>query len=276
MPKLKFLMWWLWRLIFLKSHLEIELCGNCNLNCKGCSHYSPLADDKHLTLQELKDIQPYLSKISTSFRSIRLLGGEPLLNNEINEIIRFIRLTFPYLPITLVSNGIMLLNHKFKNDSVFWETCKECNVEIVITKYPIKLDFKAIENLGKYHGVNITILRTRPGQDKFEAFLLNPKKKGNRFNYYRCFEMDFLQMKDGKLFSCAQCAYMDRLNSKIGRQLEHEKGDFLELEKIKSDLDIRKFRLRSKQFCKYCVFPRPLIEWKLSSKNIKEWIFNQN
>lgn len=270
--KFRFIGWWLYRLIFLKSHLEIELCGNCNLNCKGCSHYSPLANNNHLSLQELKDIQPILSKLSSSFRTVRLLGGEPLLNGEINEIIHFIRLTFPNTPISLLTNGILLLNKKFKNNKLFWRTCRECNVEIIVTIYPINLDYTPIEKLSNQYGVPIQILDTRLGHAKFESFLLDPSRKGSRMNYFTCFEMDFLQLKDGKLFSCPQAAYVQRLNNKFLTNFKYDKDDYLPLKNIKRKFDLRLFRWKSKSFCKYCYFPRSKFEWEKTKNEDTEWI----
>ena len=63
-------------------YLETHLCDHCNLNCKSCSHFCPLVTEPTFTdlEQYTKDIRVLSKKLA--IRTIRLMGGEPLLHPQ--------------------------------------------------------------------------------------------------------------------------------------------------------------------------------------------------
>lgn len=72
--------------------LEFHLADHCNLNCKGCSHFSnlvpqPVFPDKEQFVRDLQQLTGYFSQIHDFY----LLGGEPLLNPEIGVYINTVR-----------------------------------------------------------------------------------------------------------------------------------------------------------------------------------------
>ena len=77
--------------------------------------------------------------------TLNLLGGEPLLNPKIIDFMRIARENLPNTNIQIVTNGILL--NEQKED--FWHACNKYDIKIVVTKYPIKLDFEKIKNTAK-------------------------------------------------------------------------------------------------------------------------------
>ena len=65
---------------------EYHLADHCNLNCKGCDHFSPIAETKLTEFTQFKkDINRMSELFEKKAKSIHILGGEPLLNPEINN-----------------------------------------------------------------------------------------------------------------------------------------------------------------------------------------------
>lgn len=70
-------------------HFEFHLAEHCNLNCIGCTHFSPLAEPEFLEVEDFRnDIERLSYLTGGNARFINLLGGEPLLHPEINSFLR--------------------------------------------------------------------------------------------------------------------------------------------------------------------------------------------
>ena len=118
---------------------QVHLTFHCNLKCKGCSHFSSLAEKRHLDIKIFeKDLQRLSRLGKKHIRKIDLLGGEPLLHPEINVLMKIARKYFPKTQIVLLTNGILL--PAMPND--FWKTCKKNKIIVIISYYPIEIDIK--------------------------------------------------------------------------------------------------------------------------------------
>lgn len=260
-----------WRVYRFKDRpsLEIHVADHCNLNCVGCTHYSPISETNLLDINKLKNDLELLkkSRLSIFMKEIRLLGGEPLLHPEIDKIIKTTREFFPKKKIIIVTNGI-LLN---KENQLLEDTCKDANVIIKITKYPVLINFDSIIKRLKNKGVKCEIYGDRCNSDSFFLSRISLKKKSKWENYFHCFEQTCMQLKDGKIYTCPQSAYSYILNKKFSSEFKLSRKDYLDL-KSTNFLDFIKFKFSPKPFCGYCVFPRKKIPWKLSDKASEEWI----
>lgn len=271
---LRFQAWWIYRMLFRPCNLEIHLADHCNLNCAGCSHYSPLAEHAFCDIGQLMESLSKLSAYAKAFRTIRLLGGEPLLNPNVSDITKVIREYFPHNEVEVVTNGILLRNsHSGHIDESFWECCRINNIVIGVTVYPVGVDYDALKRMCKEKGIQFHIYGDRTVRSCFEVYALSPDRNGCILNYYRCHEMDFLQLVGSRIYSCPQCAYVGVLNKAFGYDFGHRKGDYLEVDDIDSRWSIRRFRLRAKPFCKYCIFPRRKVDWQLSKRSADEWVY---
>lgn len=265
--------WHLYRLLFKPCSLEIHLTEHCNLNCAGCNHYSPLAEPAFCNIEQLERSLRSLTTIRKSLNTIRLLGGEPLLNPDIVNIFRLVREHFKDAKIELVTNGLLLIPNRNKHVSdIFWEACRNYNIKILLTIYPIKLNYSEIENVAKTHGVRVKPWGDRCAHFAFRCFRLNPAGAGPKNQYYRCSEIGCMQLVGDKIYPCAESAYVRHLNKAFGYEFKHRDGDYIEVNKVKNQFTLWQFRLRSKPFCSYCVFPRISIDWKRSELKAEEWI----
>lgn len=71
---------------------DIEVTEHCNLNCKSCGSFAPLADEEYIDIDELDRDLRRLSELSDGeVHHINILGGEPLLHPEIARIVEMVR-----------------------------------------------------------------------------------------------------------------------------------------------------------------------------------------
>lgn len=124
-------------------HMETEVCGRCNLNCKACNHCSPFV--KNCCATDVVDFEKDLRCLSGLFSNIGrffLAGGEPLLEPELLlEMIRIFRCYFPKTELRFVTNCILVP----KMSSLFWEIVRKNEVIVQITFYPSMKEEKRSE-----------------------------------------------------------------------------------------------------------------------------------
>ncbi|MBS9774464.1 MAG: 4Fe-4S cluster-binding domain-containing protein [Tenacibaculum sp.] len=87
--------------------LEINVVKHCNLSCRGCSHAAPTIKKD---LMDIEKLEKYLTLLSTFFRCkrLRILGGEPLLNPNLETIIRKGRKSNIADKVQIVTNGVLI------------------------------------------------------------------------------------------------------------------------------------------------------------------------
>ena len=89
--------------------IGVHLVEHCNLKCKGCDNFSPLANEEYVDVKQYKaDFERMAELFGDNAERIDLYGGEPLLHPQIIELIRITRDSFPQSPITILTNGILL------------------------------------------------------------------------------------------------------------------------------------------------------------------------
>lgn len=267
MSRLRIALWSIKRAIFGKCSVEIHISEHCNLNCAGCSHYSPLAEHKFCDLIALEENLDKLSKIKKKIGTIRLLGGEPLLNPDVVSVFGIVRSRFENAKIELVTNGVLLVADRLSSE--FWDEAKRNDVVLALTIYPVPIDYSKAKVLCEKYGIRMEVYHNTHGN--FLLYKLNPNKKRGRRNYYICREKECLQLVGNRIFSCPQSAYAGYLNRAFKSDFILEKKDSISIDNI-SYFKFLRFRLFSRPFCKYCIFPRQEVAWKHSKCRPEEWI----
>ncbi|MDR0927161.1 MAG: hypothetical protein LBO69_05280, partial [Ignavibacteria bacterium] len=76
--------------------LYVPITAHCNLNCRSCSTFCPVAEPGFTDANALQKDFNRLSALSDgTIREMIIYGGEPLLHNQINEIMLAARRSFP-------------------------------------------------------------------------------------------------------------------------------------------------------------------------------------
>jgi cyclic pyranopterin phosphate synthase len=107
--------------------LEIQAAEHCNLRCAGCSQSSPFLPPKYPNLHNLERSLYLLSEVMRAGRAT-VLGGEPLLNPQLLDLLRVVRKSPLFDQVYVTTNGVLLT----EVDEEFWNL-----VDVVeISLYP--------------------------------------------------------------------------------------------------------------------------------------------
>lgn len=87
--------------------IETMITQVCNLSCLGCTNYSDLHHKGYITWEEgQQHLQTWLTRININ--DFGIMGGEPLLNPQVEQWINGIRELLPQAQIRFTTNGILL------------------------------------------------------------------------------------------------------------------------------------------------------------------------
>ena len=89
------------------QYLEVNITEHCNLRCFQCSQYSPYVKAGFYDVTQFDLDASRLTEVYHA-RSIRLLGGEPLLNKDLPQYVRIVRAKALAESVGICTNGILL------------------------------------------------------------------------------------------------------------------------------------------------------------------------
>ena len=256
--------------------LELSIVDHCNLNCKGCTHYCPIAPEHFMPLSQLRDNLTHLSAVNKlMFKSIYILGGEPLLHPDISEVCRLTRRLFPSTEIKILTNGIKVSTM----DPEFWQACHDTDTTISVTVYPVKVDYDEINRLCEAHGVQYEIFHEEKDGYFFSKHTIDDRNPTNRYiNFIRCYQVGCLTLRDDRIFPCATSAYADFINKRFNRDFKHmtpagrcRNGDYVDVKSVKSHRDLTALYHKPTPFCRYCTKLEPM-QWGHSHSSESEWL----
>ncbi|MBP1664171.1 MAG: radical protein [Bacteroidetes bacterium] len=253
--------------------LHLHLVDHCNLNCRGCDNFSPLAPEVFADILTFENDCARMSKlVGNRVDEIQLLGGEPLLHPQVTEFIRISRKYFPEVPVNIISNGILLP----KQPDDFWETCHKHNINIIVTKYPVKIDHNKIEQLAKKHQVRLSYYGNTESIEKNMQLLpldLDGKQDAQD-SFLRCARANrCISLDNGKLYTCSLIPYVKYFNRKFNQDLRISTNDYIDIYQAKNMEEIMNFVSKPMPFCRYCNIKgiEDGISFDISKKQITEW-----
>jgi MoaA/NifB/PqqE/SkfB family radical SAM enzyme len=85
-------------------NINLEVTKRCNARCNFCDYW------KEKPTRELKDYVTVVEKLKPL--SVSLTGGEPLLREDLPEVIASLRRNFGFLHLSLITNGALLTREK--------------------------------------------------------------------------------------------------------------------------------------------------------------------
>lgn len=259
---------------------EVHIVEHCNLNCKQCAHFSPLAEESCIRVERYEQDCRHLSELfGGEMSSIQLMGGEPLLHPQITEIMRITREAFPVGRIRIVTNGILLP----KMTEKFWEACRENDVEISPSYYPIKFDYDAWGEIAESKNVKYTpfSLPKRSKKSWGKVFPICPKQVGtyglSRSNFLRCQDANHcVTLRDGRMYPCDIAAHAVHLKKYFDLDIQLSDRDSVDIYSVGSGAELLEALAKPIPFCQYCdvVDGDKLItcDWGVSHKDRYEWL----
>lgn len=87
--------------------VEVHVVHHCNLNCRGCAHFAPLADPWFITEAQLRAGLAALKYAGVHPRALRVFGGEPLLHPDLGRLLVVSRRLLPDTELRVLTNGTL-------------------------------------------------------------------------------------------------------------------------------------------------------------------------
>lgn len=252
---------------------EVQLAEHCNLNCRGCTHYAPLAKPEFLDVEEYgRDIARLADLFDHEVRWIHLMGGEPLLHPEIVKVMRMTREAFPYGQIMVVTNGVLL----GKMTDAFWQTCKEYDIEISATKYPIPCDYDAYESKAREKGVKFTFYNAGQRIKTLNRYPLSVAGHQHvEDSFVRCFGSNrCLTLRHGRIYGCDLAAHAHHLIQAFQLPIHESRRDSIDIYEAQTPEEIMEHCAKPIPFCRYCDVARSTEGYPFgtSHRNRYEWL----
>ena len=249
------------------SYLEVHLADHCNMNCSGCSHFSPLAPESFANIEQFNHDMKRLNQLVANIKVIHLLGGEPLLHPAVNMFLNSTRTFFPRAKIYLVTNGILLSSMPRE----FWESCTRNSISIEVTLYPPLFGKEPdFVQLAKSEGIALNVVK----RDEFR-FTSNSKGDSElERGFRRCRKRRRCPiLVQGKVYPCALPAFAHYFNEAFGTNIPNT--GFVDLYgpevtgwKVLSRIE------KSSEACRFCTDgweEEPTHVWAKSCCSQKEW-----
>ena len=122
----------------LPGSFDLHIIDTCNLHCDGCVVLDYLqkgiVTNTRYELDDVKDVMKNLKKLDLRLEELRILGGEPTLHTDLDNIIEYIKGTELVDNLSLITNGL-----NFTNEVI--ESIKKLD-KLIISVYPFDLDLE--------------------------------------------------------------------------------------------------------------------------------------
>lgn len=253
-------------------HYQVHLTDVCNLKCKGCGHYCNLTEEHNYL-----DINSYKSdilKIREKFwgvERIQLLGGEPLLNPFVGDVVSITREVFPDADIRVTTNGLLL--PKMKED--FWKSVKENHAHIEISLYkPTKEHWTEIYGSIVENGVADATIVWEQKDQFFKSRVLN--ENPNFIEAFKnCLSNKCYFLRDGKIYLCPVVYLNKFFYEKMNLEMPYEPVGINLYDENLDGWEIVNELKKPCVGCKYCSEKLEWFDWEVCNKDkakLEDWV----
>lgn len=250
-------------------HFEIHITDHCNLNCKGCAHFSNLCAPSFADIEEFETDMRAMARNFSAVRQIYLLGGEPLLHPRVTEFVRSSRDIFPRTRIYLMTNGTLVM----KMEDEFWEALAESQVTLLCDAYPIGLPVQDIDARGREFGATVEWTRSRTEFFKIPIDLAGGNDPAASFDACQGYNNCPI-VRDGRLYPCAYVAYADVFSEYFGLEgLHPTEKDSVDVRDAEDPDALMEFLSSPVPWCAHCnASARTFFAWGRSRRDMSEWV----
>jgi MoaA/NifB/PqqE/SkfB family radical SAM enzyme len=254
--------------------IDIPVVEHCNLSCRSCTTFGPLAAASFLDIECFtRDMNRLAALTGGRLDAVAFTGGEPLLHPQLTDFFSIARALFKSAQLSFLTNGLLLP----QMPGAFWENCATNNVAVSLSRYPIALDITRIKQISNSHGVHFEYVggSHTPVKSMWKYPLDLEGKQTVSRSFAICNQVNScIRMKNGRIYPCNTIACIAHFNAFFNTNLAVTADDYIELDKVNAIEEVYRFLIRPKPFCGYCnrkgvVFGIP---WAVSKKEITEWV----
>lgn len=228
------------------KYIEFHVADHCNLNCKGCVHFSPLVKEpQFMDYEVMKADLIQLHKKVELIDKIHILGGEPLLNKELYRFVRLVKEIYPYTETSIVTNGLLLDKMSDKLIKAILET----NTWINVSVYEPMIN--RITDIAKHFSLMGIKIRFT---DTITNFSIPLDEKGGHARGAKRISCKCPNLYKGKLSVCPIICYLPYFNNYFGLNMNADDGlidiydDSITYEDIVEELQ------KVRNLCDKCVY----------------------
>lgn len=270
-------------------HLEWHIAHSCNLTCESCIHFTNHNHNEIVSIEKLKEWYSLWNK-KISPKTMILLGGEPLLNKDIVDIVYLTKEMWTQPKnghYWITTNGLLLENYS-KLPIALRDT--KCMLQISIhgnetaQQYykRIKKVFSLIEDWGTKYNVKLVECNSdkefkelQPNEDEtyvvyrnmvedwtraYKGFGINSEPFEDndiKQSWNNCVAgKECFQLYEGKIYKCCMTSYLQLQKNKYGDKLSKKWNPYLQYQPLDancSDEDIIEFFNRKEEYvCGMC------------------------
>lgn len=199
----------------IMPHIELHISDTCNLNCKGCSHFSPLYDEINAVYEDkIRDIRSIKLLFDNIFR-IDVLGGEPLLNPELKKYIIGLREELPETFIQVYTNGLLFPQ---LDDDVL-KAISDNDIGISVSEYrPTHNMIGLIKQKLDEYGIRYHIAEYDDKQVFNKPLSISEDSKYPR----TCISDGCITISGGRIARCPTLMYIEKFNDYFNQNLPSE------------------------------------------------------
>lgn len=232
------------------SHVEMHISDYCNLNCRGCTHFSPIFERRLPdTAKRIEDVRRLSEKVGVILQFF-IMGGEPLLNPEITRYVERIREILPDTDIWVVTNGLLIPT---VGEEVL-KCMRENNISVSISEYgpTHRMADQIIERL-RGAGLHYSIRPYDIKQKFIKPLSLTADSKYKK----RCISEGCINIWEGKIARCPTLMYIDKFNERFGTALPDD--GIYDLDGCPEGSELLGLLQQEVPLCRHCVENE--IEW---------------
>jgi ABC-2 type transport system ATP-binding protein len=249
-------------------HFEIHITDHCNLNCRGCAHFSNLCEPWFAKPAEFEADMKDMAEHFSAVEQIYLMGGEPLLHPKVAEFVRIARRYFPESRISLMTNGTLVL----RQNEEFWSALHDTDTVLLCDSYPIGLPVEQIDRLGRDHDVKVEWTEKR---EQFFKIPIDPAGGHDPADSFRACQgfNNCPIIRNGRIYPCAYVAFADVFAGEFGLEgLEVSDRDSISIGAEADDEAIMEFLSNPVPWCAHCnMESREFYTWGRSKRELEEW-----
>ncbi len=246
------------------KYLEFHVADHCNLNCDNCTHFSSFVKKESFAeYQEVRNDFIRLKELVDNINTIRILGGECLLNPDLDKYIIMVKEIYPYTNLCIVTNGLLL---RTMSDDLI-NTIRKYNVKIDISSYrPLwskmdeicdflhenKLSFRVTEPMSNFYKIA-----------DFEHRLKFPYKTLTELPTCKC-----KNLRKGKIAICPIVCYSEFYDKyyRTNKMKKNCTKGFVDIYKIKDFSDLNEKINSPCELCDFCLTYRAPEDTDLQEK----------
>lgn len=251
-------------------YLEYHIADHCNLNCKACEHYSGLVNEPHYPdLEKFSSDLCKLHEFIDDIGTIRILGGEPLLNPDIDKYLKLTRKVYPDAIIIVVTNALLIKSMP----EHFYQVMREVDARIHISYYlPLKNKMPDILAFLQHKNIPCSV---SPLLQNFEM-KQTLKKSSTPDYFYRCFQAQCNNLYEGKIAACFLPFTTKYFNQYFHKNLPEDGAIDLYLTDLTTEI-LKANLMRPFERCCYCK-EAISVKWQQINKPsvLSDWIAEEN